>query len=60
MDVLDHLSDRPQCGLCSRPVRWSDDFCSRCRQVLPEPRQRLRVDERMVVVEAEAILLAAS
>jgi hypothetical protein len=54
MDVLDQLSDRPQCGLCSRPVRWSDDFCSRCRVVLPAPVKATVVDE------AELLLLAAS
>jgi predicted amidophosphoribosyltransferase len=57
MDVLDHLNERHNCGLCDRPIRFTDDFCSRCRQVLPAGAD---IDPE-VIVEAElALLLAAS
>jgi hypothetical protein len=55
MDSLDHLQDRQTCGLCNRPICFSDDFCSTCRRALPAGRR-----ERDVVLEAEAQLLTAA
>jgi predicted amidophosphoribosyltransferase len=52
MDILDRLADRQVCGLCDRPIRFTDDFCSRCRAVLPAP-------EPDVVLEAELLTAAA-
>lgn len=54
MDVLDRLTERACCGLCGRPVRYTDDFCSLCRRVLPAGRRD------PVVVEAELTLLLAA
>lgn len=55
MDTLDVLTARQCCGLCDRPVRYTDDFCSRCRQVLPAGRP-----EAHVVLEAELLTAAAA
>lgn len=54
MDTLDVLTARQCCGLCDRPIRFTDDFCSRCRQVLPAGH------EPDVVLEAELLTATAA
>jgi predicted amidophosphoribosyltransferase len=54
MDTLDLLTARQCCGLCDRPIRFTDDFCSRCRQVLPAG----HVDD--VVLAAELLTAVAA
>jgi predicted amidophosphoribosyltransferase len=54
MDTLDLLNARQCCGLCDRPIRYTDDFCSRCRRVFPSGRP-----EADVVLDAELLTAAA-
>lgn len=58
MDVLDHLNDRPVCGLCGRLIPYSDDFCSECRRVSAgvSPRRSLeaKLDAELTAILAEA------
>jgi predicted amidophosphoribosyltransferase len=51
---LDLLTARQCCGLCDRPIRYTDDFCTRCRGLLPGGRH---VDD--LVLAAELLTVAA-
>lgn len=58
MDILDHLNDRPSCGLCRRLIPFSDDFCSECRRLaggVPLPRSiEARLEHELATILAAA------